>query len=220
VHKSWQVLYQCRACIQTTEVLLTLEFFNKPNIFVSTKYFFLWLFHVYYQRQGEYFHIFLQKSPGSHLSLLKDPVVTFLHENSSPVGGCQPSALSVRAPVLSGEPCQDSIPSQQWCPRQSGAACSESFSLLKRAKLFPEAESLREFARVAAVQKLSRQVLRTEGDAHMGNLDAPGHWLQRAAQNPTPASLPEPTLGLQQIPELPHPAVYFCLFPRNWISDI
>lgn len=91
--KSWQVLYQCGASIQTSKVLLSLGFFNKPNIFATAKYFFLWPFQVYYRRQGEYFHVFPLNSAGSHLSLPKDPAVTFLRENSSPVGDCQPSAL-------------------------------------------------------------------------------------------------------------------------------
>lgn len=108
MHKSWQVLYQCRAFIPNSEVLLSLGLFNKPNIFVSTKYFFLWPFQVYYWRRGEYFHVFLLNSVGSHLSLLKDPVVTSLHGNSSPMGGCWPSAL----PAAGTSPYQPAAPGQ------------------------------------------------------------------------------------------------------------
>lgn len=53
MHKSWQVLYQCRASVRMNEVLMSPGFFDEPNIFASTKYFFLCPFQVYYWRQGE-----------------------------------------------------------------------------------------------------------------------------------------------------------------------
>lgn len=77
------------------------------------------------------------------------------------------------APALTGQPPRDSIPSQQQRPWELGAACSGSFSLLKRAKQFPKAASHREFARVAGAQKLPRKGLRPERDAPKGSRDPP-----------------------------------------------
>lgn len=168
-------------------MLLSLGLFSEPNIFVSTKYFFLWPFQVYYHIREEYFHAFLSNSAGNHLSLLEDPVVTFLHENSFPVGGCWPVGpfCSQQQPWLLSHP---GAPSQA-----DNGARSKPSSLLKRAKQLPKAASHREFTRVAAAQKLSGKGLWPKGAAHMGSTDPPLHWSQWAAQNLTPTSLSSST---------------------------
>lgn len=86
----------------------------------------------------------------------------------------------------------NTIPSTPRCLQELGAACSKPFSLPKGEKQFPKAASRRELAEVAAAQKLSGKGLWPEGAAHMGS---PLHWLQGAAQNLTPASLPSSTTG-------------------------
>lgn len=142
--KAGKPLYQSRAFIQTSEVLQSPGFFHEPNIFVTTKYFFLWLCQVYYQRQGEYFHVFLLNSSGRHLSLLKDPEATFLFANLTPLRG---SRLS--APSLASQP-PTGIRGLIFLPAQ-------------RNKAIPRAASHREFARVAAAQKLLRKGLGSRG---------------------------------------------------------
>lgn len=50
--KAGKPLYNSRAFIQTSGELQSPGLFHKPSISVTTKYFFLWLCQVYYQRQG------------------------------------------------------------------------------------------------------------------------------------------------------------------------
>lgn len=147
--KAGKPLYQSRAFIQTSEVLQSPGFFHEPNIFVTTKYFFLWLCQVYYQRQGEYFHVFLLNSSGRHLSLLKDPEARFLFENLTPLRGSQLSAPSLASQPPTG------IRGLIFLPVQHN-------------KAIPGAKSHREFAGVAAAQKLCRKGLGSRG-ARMGS---------------------------------------------------
>lgn len=93
MHKSWQVLYQCRASIQTSKVLLSLGFFNKPNIFASAKYFFLWPFQVYYRRRGGTLSRFPLESCRDVSLSLERPSSDISMWKLFPVGGCRPPAL-------------------------------------------------------------------------------------------------------------------------------
>lgn len=148
-------------------------FFNKPNMFASAKYFFLWPFKVYVWRQGKTFTFSSWILQGD-ISLSWKTQWWHFCVQSLPLweaAGCL--LLLPWAPALTSQPSQDSILSQQRCPQESGASCRESFSLLKKAKQFPEAVTHREFGRVAAAQKVSRKGLQSEGMDHMGSRDPP-----------------------------------------------
>lgn len=210
MHKSWQALYQRRASIQTSEVLSSPGFSNMPNIFASAKYFFLWPFQVYYRRRGG----ILSRFP---LEFCREPSLSPEGPSGDisawepfPGGGCWPSPR----PTPGTSHPRTASPAR---PQEPGAACSEPSSLLKRAEHLPDAVGHGEFSRAAAAQKLSGKGLRPEGAARTGSGHPP----------PTPATAgstnPDPSLihtGAPMAPEPPHPAVYFCHFPRNLISDV
>lgn len=142
-------------------------------MFASAKYFFLWPFKVYVWRQGKTFTFSSWILQGD-ISLSWKTQWWHFCVQSLPLweaAGCL--LLLPWAPALTSQPSQDSILSQQWCPQESGASCRESFSLLKKAKQFPEAVTHREFGRVAAAQKVSRKGLQSEGTDHMGSRDPP-----------------------------------------------
>lgn len=185
MHKSWQALYQRRASIQTSEVLSSPGFSNMPDIFVSAKYFFLWLFQVYYRRRGG----ILSRFP---LEFCREPSLSWRTQRwlfcmrAFPWG----RLLAIGPSHPRHRPPRDSIPSQTpgtggCLPRTGEQSSSPTPSVTGS---FPGLPQRRD--------SLGRKGLRPEGAARTGSGHPPAP-VQRAAQSLT---LPSSTPGPQWLP--------------------
>lgn len=158
---------------------------------------------------GEYFHVFPLNSAGSHLSLLKGPAVTFLHESLSLGEAAGHRPVPLPAPATPGQHPQPD-PRNQGLPAANHPLCSREQSTS------PTPSATGSFPGLPQ----RRNSLGRGCDPRL---------LGRGAGIPPPAPAtagstnPDPSLihtGAPMAPEPPHPAVYFCHFPRNLISDV
>lgn len=185
--KAGKPLYNSRAFIQTSEELQFPGLFHEPSIFVTTKYFFLWLCQVYYQRQGG--------------TLLWFPLEFCRETSVSPER--HSSDTLVWKPVLSKRQTAPSIipnqpPGVSWGPDVSLSSIQKGSSPSCKPQWVCHSCSSTETLREGSV--VQRSCL-------AGEWASPYHQLQSGAQI-LRLALPSSMLGPWQVPGLPRPSLY------------